>query len=198
MKVGPSGSAIRSLIPSHRGPLWSKATVVSAAETSGRRGVGEIIGSLCPLALTPVSPRKLARRARLISAPLRSTRSIDLHQGFSSLPSRSSDAHSCERFGPQLANLGMTPFKGEADGIAERHEVRALQQHDLRLQQASALEFDAARVEISLFSEPACSCIWPLAPDTASPVSPWLRCLMTSAVARWSAYCATFPRPTFQ
>jgi hypothetical protein len=32
MKVGPSGSAIRSLIPSHRGPLWSKATVVSAAE----------------------------------------------------------------------------------------------------------------------------------------------------------------------
>ena len=37
MKVGPSGSAIRSLIPSHRGPLWSKATVVSAAETSGRR-----------------------------------------------------------------------------------------------------------------------------------------------------------------
>jgi hypothetical protein len=25
MKVGPSGSAIRSLIPSHRGPLWSKA-----------------------------------------------------------------------------------------------------------------------------------------------------------------------------
>jgi hypothetical protein len=35
MKVGPSGSVIRSLIPSHRGPLWSKATVVSAAETSG-------------------------------------------------------------------------------------------------------------------------------------------------------------------
>jgi hypothetical protein len=31
MKVGPSGSAIRSLITSHRGPLWSKATVVSAA-----------------------------------------------------------------------------------------------------------------------------------------------------------------------
>ena len=36
MKEGPSGSAIRSLIPSHRGPLWSKATVVSAAETLGR------------------------------------------------------------------------------------------------------------------------------------------------------------------
>ena len=36
MKVGPSGSAIRSLIPSHRGPLWSKATVVNAAETSGQ------------------------------------------------------------------------------------------------------------------------------------------------------------------
>jgi hypothetical protein len=35
MKVGPSGSAIRSLIPSHRGPLWSKATVVSAAEKVG-------------------------------------------------------------------------------------------------------------------------------------------------------------------
>jgi hypothetical protein len=25
MKVGPSGSAIRSLIPSHRGPLWLKS-----------------------------------------------------------------------------------------------------------------------------------------------------------------------------
>jgi len=35
MTVGPSGSAIRSLIPSHRGPLWSKATVVSAAENVG-------------------------------------------------------------------------------------------------------------------------------------------------------------------
>src|ERR1700692_2366866 len=34
MKVGPSGSAIRSLIPSHRGPLCSKATVVSAAESA--------------------------------------------------------------------------------------------------------------------------------------------------------------------
>jgi hypothetical protein len=32
MKVGPSGSAIRSLIPSHRGPLWSKATVVLCLE----------------------------------------------------------------------------------------------------------------------------------------------------------------------
>jgi len=36
MEVGPSGSAIRSLIPSHRRLLWSKATVVSAAETPGR------------------------------------------------------------------------------------------------------------------------------------------------------------------
>ena len=36
MKEGPSGSAIRSLIPSHRERLWSKATVVSVAETSGR------------------------------------------------------------------------------------------------------------------------------------------------------------------
>jgi hypothetical protein len=36
MKVGPLGSAIRSLIPSHRRPLWSKARVVSAAETLGR------------------------------------------------------------------------------------------------------------------------------------------------------------------
>ena len=36
MKVGPSGSAIRSLIPSHRRLLWSKAMVVSAAETSGQ------------------------------------------------------------------------------------------------------------------------------------------------------------------
>jgi hypothetical protein len=35
MKEGPSGSAIRSLIPSHRERLWSKATVVSVAETSG-------------------------------------------------------------------------------------------------------------------------------------------------------------------
>jgi hypothetical protein len=42
MKEGPSGSAIRSLIPSHRERLWSKAMVVSVAETSGndpgRRG----------------------------------------------------------------------------------------------------------------------------------------------------------------
>ena len=36
MKEGPSGSAIRSLIPSHHERLWSKATVVSVAETSGR------------------------------------------------------------------------------------------------------------------------------------------------------------------
>ena len=36
MKEGPSGSAIRSLIPSHRKWLCSKGTVVSVAETSGR------------------------------------------------------------------------------------------------------------------------------------------------------------------
>jgi hypothetical protein len=36
MKEGPSGSAIRSLVPSHRERLWSKAMVVSVAETSGR------------------------------------------------------------------------------------------------------------------------------------------------------------------
>ena len=36
MKVGPSGSAIRSLIPSHRKLLWAKAMVVSVAEKSGR------------------------------------------------------------------------------------------------------------------------------------------------------------------
>jgi hypothetical protein len=36
MKVGPSGSAIRSLIPSHRKLLWSKSMVVSVAEKSGR------------------------------------------------------------------------------------------------------------------------------------------------------------------
>ena len=36
MKEGPSGSAIRSLIPSHRKLLWSKAMVVSVAETPGR------------------------------------------------------------------------------------------------------------------------------------------------------------------
>jgi DNA-3-methyladenine glycosylase len=36
MKEGPSGSAIRSLIPSHRERLWSKAMVVSVAETLGR------------------------------------------------------------------------------------------------------------------------------------------------------------------
>ena len=35
MKEGPSGSAIRSLIPSHRELLRSKAVVVSVAETSG-------------------------------------------------------------------------------------------------------------------------------------------------------------------
>ena len=33
---GPSGSAIRSLIPSHRELLRSKAVVVSVAETSGQ------------------------------------------------------------------------------------------------------------------------------------------------------------------
>jgi hypothetical protein len=36
MKEGPSGSAIRSLIPSHRKLLWAKAMVVSVAEKSGR------------------------------------------------------------------------------------------------------------------------------------------------------------------
>jgi hypothetical protein len=36
MKEGPSGSAIRSLIPSHRKLLWSRAMVVSVAETPGR------------------------------------------------------------------------------------------------------------------------------------------------------------------
>ena len=36
MKEGPSGSAIRSRIPSHRKLLWSKVTVVSVAETPGR------------------------------------------------------------------------------------------------------------------------------------------------------------------
>jgi len=38
MKDGPSGSAIRSLIPSHRKPLRSKAVVVSVAETPGLLG----------------------------------------------------------------------------------------------------------------------------------------------------------------
>src|SRR6266576_1919669 len=33
MKEGPSGSAIRSLIPSHRKLLWAKVTVVGVAET---------------------------------------------------------------------------------------------------------------------------------------------------------------------
>jgi len=36
MKEGPSGSAIRSLIPSHRKLLWSKPVVVSVAETPGQ------------------------------------------------------------------------------------------------------------------------------------------------------------------
>ena len=36
MKEGPSGSAIRSLIPSHRELLRSKAMVVSVAEMSGQ------------------------------------------------------------------------------------------------------------------------------------------------------------------
>ena len=39
MKEGPSGSAIRSLIPSHRKLLRSKAVVVSVAETPGRRSL---------------------------------------------------------------------------------------------------------------------------------------------------------------
>jgi len=36
MKDGPSGSAIRLLIPSHRKLLSSKAMVVNVAETSGQ------------------------------------------------------------------------------------------------------------------------------------------------------------------
>ena len=36
MKEGPSGSAIRSLIPSHRKLLSSKAMVVNVAEKSGQ------------------------------------------------------------------------------------------------------------------------------------------------------------------
>jgi hypothetical protein len=35
MKVGPSGSAIRSLIPSHRELLRPKTVVVSVAEKPG-------------------------------------------------------------------------------------------------------------------------------------------------------------------
>ncbi len=35
MKEGPSGSAIRSLMPSHRERLWSNAMIVSVAETPG-------------------------------------------------------------------------------------------------------------------------------------------------------------------
>ena len=41
MKEGPSGSAIRSLVPSHRERLWSKAMVVSVAE---KRGIAEELG----------------------------------------------------------------------------------------------------------------------------------------------------------
>jgi hypothetical protein len=37
MEVGPPGSAIRSLIPSHRELLRSRAVVVSVTEMSGRR-----------------------------------------------------------------------------------------------------------------------------------------------------------------
>src|ERR1700719_2316303 len=40
MKEGPSGSAIRSLIPSHRELLRSKAVVVSVAETLGQVWTG--------------------------------------------------------------------------------------------------------------------------------------------------------------
>src|SRR5687767_13658259 len=42
MKEGPSGSAIRSLIPSHRELLRSKAVVVSVAETSGMIPSGKV------------------------------------------------------------------------------------------------------------------------------------------------------------
>jgi len=37
MKEGPSGSAIRSLIPSHRKLLSSKAMVVNVAEKAGAK-----------------------------------------------------------------------------------------------------------------------------------------------------------------
>ena len=77
----------------------------------------------------------------------RAARSIDLHQASHtrlSFALRSSDAHTFKRFAPQLANLGVTSFKGGADGIAERYKLRALQQDDLRLQQAAALEFEAS------------------------------------------------------
>src|SRR5229473_1890618 len=42
MKEDPSGSAIRSLIPSHRELLRSKAVVVSVAETPGAPPLGDI------------------------------------------------------------------------------------------------------------------------------------------------------------
>jgi hypothetical protein len=42
MKEGPSGSAIRSLIPSHRELLRSKAVVVSVAETPGQIPAGTV------------------------------------------------------------------------------------------------------------------------------------------------------------
>ena len=43
MEEGPSGSAIRSLIPSHRKLLRSKATVVNVAEKAGPRSPAGVI-----------------------------------------------------------------------------------------------------------------------------------------------------------
>ena len=78
MKEGPSGSAIRSLIPSHRELLRSKAVVVSVAENVGtmipagkvergerKRTVGEVSKLLrrCQnrgLALPPGSARGMS------------------------------------------------------------------------------------------------------------------------------------------
>ena len=73
-------------------------------------------------------------------------RAFDLHQGFPDYSAldghrrrcfRASRSRTCER--PR----GAVP--GPAHGVTKRHELRSLQEEDLRLQQAAAFELDAAQ-----------------------------------------------------
>src|SRR4029450_6666433 len=70
---------------------------------------------------------------------------FDLCQDFPLFRAGNGNADAFERFGPKLADLSVTPFNGCAHGVAKWDEFRALEEEDLRLQQATAFEFDAAQ-----------------------------------------------------
>jgi hypothetical protein len=66
MKEGPSGSAIRSLIPSRRKLLWSKVMVVSVAEddVENLSQIWAVAPALVKLALRDVQPSQKDKSER--------------------------------------------------------------------------------------------------------------------------------------